>query len=66
MRVVIGILSTLNTLGYTDCCEYSHVGIIVDGSMAVVIFQKKRFDLIIGVESTIYRVKNFITNVSHS
>jgi len=50
MRVVIGILSALNTLEYTDWCEYPHVGMIVDGSMAVEIFQKKRINSIIGIE----------------
>jgi len=66
VRVVIGILSAQNTLEYTDCCEYPHVGMMVDGSMAVEIFQKKRVNIIIGIERIIYRVKDFITNVSHS
>jgi len=51
---------------YTGCCVYPHVGMMVDGFMAVQIFPKKRFSLIVGMESIIYRVKNFNTNVSKS
>jgi hypothetical protein len=48
VTVIIGIISTLKTLEYTDCCECPHVGMMVDGFMAVEIFSKKRVDCIIG------------------
>jgi len=50
VRVVNGILSALNALQYIDCCEYPHVGMMVDGFMAVEIFPKKKVNLIRGIE----------------